>query len=604
MRIHFKLVQVVTILGAAAFCLSGCGSKNETQPVSSANTSTNYPLPDPPVVVDCHAGTSGGRFVVNSVTDPKTFNYITASESSSIDICRLMFWSLLNFDQANQAVEPGLADFWTNSPDGKTWTFHLRKNLCWSDGQPLTADDVVFTWNDLIYNTNIINAWRDQFIIDGKKFTISKVDDLTVQVVTPEVYAPFLMDFAAGPPVMPKHILEKYVANGTFTSAYGVNTDPAEIVGSGPYRLKEYKPAQYTMLERNPYFLEVDTNGTRLPYFDNVIYAVVPDFDAQSLRFLGGEADVDDEVPTYEYDKFKAEADKGKIILLEPGISLLKEFLVFNENTNVNPKTGQPDVDANKLKWFRNTKFRQAVSYAINRDEIIKAVSFGHAIPSYGMEAPGNKKWNAPNIQTYPYNPDKALELLKEIGIEKRNGNDFLTDSNGNKIEFVLNTMSGSPGAQKQSLLIINDLSKLGMHVIFQTLDFNTEMVKFGETFDYDSALAAIGSGGSADPSSGMNVVESSGFNHQWFPQQKTPSTPWEAQLDQLMDAQLETLDENQRKKDYDEVQEILAEQQPLIFTIAPMTYAGIRPDVGNVRATSLSDFPASWNIEELYYKK
>jgi len=596
---HFA--GIFSILTVTIFCLCGCGKNSANAPEKSA---ASYPLPAPPVVVSCHAGVPGGRFVINSITDPKTFNYITANEQSSIDICRLLFWSLLNLDQANQSVEPGLADFWTNSSDGKTWTFHLRKNLRWSDGAPLTADDVVFTWNDVIYNPNIDNVTRDQFIIKGKKFTISKVDELTVRVVTPAVFAPFLVDFGAGVPIMPKHILEKHVTNGTFTSAYGVNSAPADVVGSGPYRLKEYKPAQYTLLERNPYFLEVDTNGTRLPYFDDVIYAVVPDFDAQSLRFLGGESDVDDQIAPYQYDQFKAEAGKGKFTLLEPGISLMREFLVFNENTNMNPQTGQPYVEPIKLKWFRNTKFRQAVSYAINRQEIIKSVLFGHGIPAYGMESPGNKKWYDPNIQKYAYDPAKALELLKEIGIEKRNGDNFLTDSNGNKIEFVLNTLTGSPGAQKQALLIMNDLNKLGMHVVFQPIEFNTLEVKLTETYNYDCALAALGTGGSADPSSGMNVIKSSGFTHWWFPQQKNPSTPWEAQLDQLMDAQMETLNETERKTDYDKVQEILAEQQPFIFTVTPMVYAAIRPDVGNVRPAVVSDYPASWNVEELYFKK
>ena len=168
---------------------------------------------------------------------------------------------------------------WTNLPDGKTWTFTLRKNLRWSDGEPLTADDVVFTWNDLIYNPNIDNVMRDPFIINGKKFKVTKVDDLTIQVVTPGIYAPFLSEFGAGVPIMPKHILAKSVADGTFTSTYGVNSDPSQIVGSGPYRIKEFKPAQYTLLERNPYFLEVDKKGQRLPYFDDVMFTVVPDYE-------------------------------------------------------------------------------------------------------------------------------------------------------------------------------------------------------------------------------------------------------------------------------------------------------------------------------------
>ena len=155
--------------------------------------------------------------------------------------------------------------------------------------------------------------------MDGKDFTVTKVDDLTVQVVTPDIYAPFLTTFGAGVPIMPKHILEKYVADGTFDSAYGINWKPQDIVGSGPFLIQEYKPAQYVLLARNPYFFEVDSNGTRLPYFDNIIYSIVPDWNAMSLRMLHGEDDVDDIIKPDEYDTFKAAEAGGKIQLLEPG---------------------------------------------------------------------------------------------------------------------------------------------------------------------------------------------------------------------------------------------------------------------------------------------
>jgi peptide/nickel transport system substrate-binding protein len=579
--------------------MSGCGKKAETPPEKPA---ASYPLPDPPVVVDCDPGNLGGRFVVSEIGDPKTFNYIMANESSSIDIGRFMFWSLLNFDVPTQGVKPGLAESWTNSLDGKTWTFKLRKNLRWSDGEPLTADDVVFTWNGVIYNTNINTVMRDPFIVDGKEFTVAKVDDLTVQVATPEVYAPFLAAFGAGVPIIPKHVLEKYVANGTFSSAYGVNWKPEDIVGSGPYRLKEYKTAQYTMLERNPYFCEVDKKGQRLPYFDDIIFTVVPDMNAMSLRFLSGESDVDDFVYPYEYDQFKTASANGKFQLLEPGTGLEMSFLWFNENTNVD-QNGKPLVDPKKLKWFRDTKFRQAVSYAIDRDAIIKSIFSGRAIPAYGFETPGNKKWFDPNIRKYPHDPEKALALLKEIGIEKRNGDDFLTDAAGNKIEFVLNTNTGNGAREKAAVLIADDLKKLGINVIFQPIEFNTLITRIDDTHDYDCILMGLQPGTSADPSDGMNTIKSSGYTHQWFPRQKTPSTDWETRLDQLMDAQIKTLDYAERKKDYDEVQEILAEQQPMIFTVTPMYYAAIRSDVGNLRASALSSYRATWNAEELYFK-
>jgi peptide/nickel transport system substrate-binding protein len=255
------------------------------------------------------------------------------------------------------------------------------------------------------------------------------------------------------------------------------------------------------------------------------------------------------------------------------------------------------------LKWFRDTKFRQACSYAIDRESIIKSIFSGRAIPNYGFVTPGNKKWYDPDTPQYPYDVAKALALLKEIGIEKRNGDDFATDADGNKIEFVLNTNTGNGAREKTALLIQSDLKALGFNVILQPIEFNTLVSKIDDTYDYDCILLGLGGGGT-DPSSSMNVIKSSGYTHQWFPRQKAPSTPWEARLDYLMDAQMKTLDFAERKKDFNEVQQILGEQQPMIFTVTPHYYAAIRSDIGNVRATPLSYYRATWNAEELYFKK
>lgn len=595
----FRGAVIVSSL-AQILLLSGCGKKGGS--ASPEHSATQYPLPDPPLVVNSAPGIRGGKFVICELREPKTFNFLMSDELSSRYIGRFMFSGLLNFDVPTQTVKPGLADFWTNSPDGKTWTFHLRKNLRWSDGAPITADDVVFTWNDIVYNPEIPNPVRDQFIIDGKKFTVTKLDDLTVQVTTPEVYAPFLQAFGYWVPIYPKHTLSKY-ANAGFPSAYGVNWNPADIVCDGPYCLQQYKQSEYAVLRRNPYFFEVDSNGTRLPYFDQIIFSTVPDYNTQSLRFLSGESDADDFIYPYEYDQFKAASANGKFNFIEPGVGLVTTFFWFNQNTNTNPKTGKPYVDPIKSKWFRDKKFRQAISYAIDRDNIIKSVEFGHGVPQYGILTEGYQNWFDPKIKTYPYDPAKAVELLKEIGIEKRNGDNFLTDSNGNKIEFVFNTNIENNERNKMAVLIVSDLKKIGINVVFQPVEFNTLITKIDDTYDYDCVLLGNYSDGGTDPYNCMNILKSSGYDHYWFPRQKTPVTSWEARIDELMDAQMQTLDMNEREKDFNEVQEILADEQPMIFTVTPMYYAAIRPNIGNVRATPLSYYQVTWNAEELYFK-
>ncbi len=600
---YFKICRCCAIPALLALVLSACGHKPESEaPSTTASaTSASHPLPEPPDVATCEPGIPGGRFVMAYFGDPKTFNPITASEVSSVWVTRRINGSLLIIDTPTEEPRPGLAESWSVEPDNKTWTFHLRKGLRWSDGQPLTADDVVFTWNDVIYNPDIINVTRDQFQMDKQNFTITKVDDLTVRVVTPKVYAPFL-EFFGDVAVMPKHILAEAVKNKSFAAAYGINTKPEDIVGCGPFRLKDYKQGQYIRLERNPDFWEVDSKGQRLPYFDDVIFTIVPDQNTMSLRFLNGEADVQEFVRPEEYEHFKEESTKGRFKVLDLGVLGDHDLIYFNENPEKNPKTGQPHVDPVKLKWFQNTKFRQAISYAIDRESIVKSALGGHGEPNYCFASANAMNWYNPNIKKYPYDPAKARALLAEIGIKDR-GDGTLADDEGHPIAFVLNSNSGNDRRQKSSVLIQEDLKRLGIQVTFQPLEFNTLIDRFDNSFDYDCILLGL-SGGPPDPVYSMNNLKSDGWDHSWYPRQKTPATPWEARIDELMNAQLQTLDHAERKKCYDEVQAILAEQMPMIPTVSMESYAAARTDLGNLRGTTLDTCILVWNLQELYFKK
>jgi peptide/nickel transport system substrate-binding protein len=597
MRTASACWSVASSLAAAAI-LCGCGSKNES---STSPTASSIPLPDPPLLAPCEAGVPGGRLVVAAVGDPKTFNPITANESSSIDIIRFLFSALVNYDMPSQTAIPGIAESWSVGADQKTWTFKMRKGLLWSDGQPLTADDVLFTFNDVVYNTNIVNVTRDGVREDEKDFVVSKLDDYTVQIVTPDIYAP-LPDAIYNVYILPRHKLAQAVKENRFAAAYGIDSDPKEVVGSGPFRLKQYKSGESTLLERNPYFWEVDKKGQRLPYLDNVIYTVVPNTKTLSLRFLHRESDVNEIVYPDEYDHYKEEEAKGRFQLLDLGVAPERIFLWFNENTNVNDKTGKPIVDPVKLKWFRNQKFRQAVSYAIDRDSIVKAIYSGRGVPNYGFETAANAKWQNTNVMKYPFNREKALALLAEIGIKDRDADGYLKDADGNTIEFVFNTNVGNKVREGTALMIAEDLKKLGFKVTFQPVDFNSLIDRIDVSYDYDCILLALT--GSGDPSNGLNTMLSSGFTHQWFPRQKSPSTDWEARIDYLMNANLKTLDFSGRKKYYDEVQAILSEQVPMIYTAMPIAYTAVRSDLGNVRPTVQYYYRATWNIEELYFKK
>jgi peptide/nickel transport system substrate-binding protein len=599
----FRFGRSAILTGVLAALLSACGNQPESQSSSSSPTAAgkDHPLPTPPAIARCAPGVRGGRIVMATFADPKTFNPVTANETSSTDIILRINGSLCIVDSPTEQAYPGLAESWSVEPDNRTWTFHLRKGLRWSDGQPLNADDVVFTWNDVIYNPDIVNVTRDEFQMDKTNFTITKIDDLTVRVVTPKVYAPFL-EFFGVVPIIPKHILADAVKNKSFVSAYSISTKPQEIVGCGPFRLKEYKQGQYVLLERNPEYWEVDSQGQRLPYFDNVVFTILPDQNAMSLRFLRGEADLQELVRPEEYDHFKEESDKGAFQLLDLGLASERDMIYFNENTENNEKTGKPRVDPVKLKWFRETKFRQAVSYAIDREAIVKSALGGRGAPNYSYICPAATNWYNPKIMQYPHDPAKALALLAEIGIKDR-GDGTLADADGHPIEFIFNTNAGNDRRYKTGVLIQEDLKRLGMKVTFQPLEFNNLIDRLDASKDYECILLGW-AGGPADPVYGMNIVLSSGFSHEWFPGQKTPSTPWEARMDELMNLQLQTLDHAVREKYFDEVQAILAEQMPMIPTVSMEAYAAARSDIGNLRGTTLDPNRLAWNLEELYFKK
>lgn len=594
-----------------ALLLGGCGKKSDSAAGSGNGASADsvklakddgFPLPEPPLVSDCEPGIHGGRLIIATFGDPKTFNPITQNEQSSSDIIRLLFNSLMGFDWRTQQATPGLAASYKVEEDQKTWTFTLRKNLKWSDGQPFTADDVVFTWNDIIFNPKINNVTRDMFVVHDKPFEVTKVDDLTVKIVTPEIYPPFL-EFAGGIPILPKHKLEKAVKEGKFESSLGIDTPPSEFVCSGPYKIKQFKPGEFTLLERNPYFANTDSKGQRLPYIDEVVYLSTPDMNAMSLRMLAGEAHVHENVRPDEYERFKKAADEGKFKLIELGIGPEKSFFWFNLNTGTNPKTGKPYVAPHKLKWFRDTRFRQAIAMAVDRDSIVKGAFFGRGEIHFGFVSPVIKKWYNPDTAKYPFDIAKARALLKEMGIDDRNKDGILEDQDGNLVEFDLNTNAGNNLRERISVLLQEDLKRLGCKVNFRPIDFNALVDKIDVSYDYECIYLGLG-GGASDPMANANVVKSDGFTHFWFPRQKTPSTEWEARLDELMNIQGSTLDEAKRKKAFDEVQVIMAREAPFIYLASQYNYAAVDNRLSGLKPTVLSSHRVTWNVEELYFNK
>ena len=318
--------------------LAGCGKPAAPKP------SAPHPLPPSPLIAKGDPGQPGGRFVIAVGASPKTFNPMVAPEGSFDSIIRLLFASLVTWDWSTQQPGPGLAESWSVAPDQKTWTFKLRQGVRWSDGEPFTAADVVFTWNDVVYGQEINRNAFDLFRVGGRPFAVTKLDDFTLQVVTPEVLAPFVEVFGSVP-ILPKHALETAVKAKVFPVAYGLNSKPSRIVGCGPYRLKEFQLGRFTLLERNPEYWVADAQGRRLPRFDEVMFAVHPSPASEESLFLAGKSDVCETVRLQDYAPFKQASAGGRFQLVELGIGAGRDFLWFNQNTGTQrrrPTLGQP----------------------------------------------------------------------------------------------------------------------------------------------------------------------------------------------------------------------------------------------------------------------
>jgi peptide/nickel transport system substrate-binding protein len=567
----------------------------------SSSSKSAHPLPSSALVSKAEPGQPGGRLVLVLAGNPKTFNPILALDGASEAITRLLFASLVNLDWVTQEPMPGLAQSWSVAADQKTWTLQLRPQVRWSDGQPFTADDVLFTWNEIMYNPALNRLTFDLFRINGKPFEVSKLDDLTVRVITPEVFAPFL-EFFGGIPILPKHALGTAVKANQFAASFNPGMPPEKITGCGAYRLKEFRSGKFTLLERNPEYWVADKQGRRLPYFDEIMFTVGGGRGTEAMLFLNGKSDACESLRGESFEQFKQAAKAGRFQVVDLGSGTERDFVWFNQNTGTAPN-GNPIVNPAKLKWFRNRKFRQAVSCAIDRERLAREVHEGHAHPSYGFISAENKKWNNPDIPRYSFDPARARTLLAEINMLDRNGDGVLEDGEGNLVEFTLQSNTGNPAREKAGAMIEQDLRKAGLRVTFTPIPYPALIEKINQSFDYESALMGLG-GGAIEPASQINVLKSTEELHQWFPFQKTPASDWEARIDFLMDAQMRTLDFAQRKKDFNEVQAILAEELPMIYTVSPISYAAIRSDVANLRPSILTPYRLTWNLEELYFKK
>ncbi|HKT67882.1 MAG TPA: ABC transporter substrate-binding protein, partial [Terriglobales bacterium] len=311
------------------------------------------------------AGQYGGRLVVGLRAEPKTLNPVTAEDAVSREVIGGLMADLVHINRATQQSEPALAKSWKVSSNGLNYTLKLRRGIRFSDGRPFDADDVIFTF--AVYTDEKIDSpQRDLLVIDGKPIQVSKLDQYTVRFTLARPYAAAerIFDSLA---ILPRHVLEKPYRDGQFLQQWSLNTPPAQIVGLGPFRPKQYLPGQRLVLERNPHYWKADSARRRLPYLDELVFIFAGNEDARLMQFEAGETDVVNRLSAQNYSLLSRQS--AGFQLQDLGPSTEYNFLLFNLN-DLGPNK-LPEI-ARKQAWFRDLRFRQAVSAAIDRDAIVR----------------------------------------------------------------------------------------------------------------------------------------------------------------------------------------------------------------------------------------
>jgi peptide/nickel transport system substrate-binding protein len=564
-----------------------------------------HPLPEEPYVFEAPSiGRHGGRFVIGQTVNPRTFNALMTNEQSSSDLVERMFIGLTQYDNAAQKHIPGLAKSWDLGPDGLTWTFHLRKGARFSDGHPITADDVIFSFQ-VVFDKTLHPVMQDGLLMDGKEPEVSAPDPYTVVIKTPAPNAA-LVDSASSVFIMPKHVLEPAFKDGSFGSAYNVGLPPDKIVTSGAWRVAQYVPNERTVLGRNPYFFGVDKQNRRLPYLDEIVWLIVPDLDAADLKFRAGELHGLDDVKPENYRWYADNAAQRNFTFYDLGPDLNTNHFWFNLNRVQKPtpgkKIGDPYVDPVKYSWFSNPVFRRAVSMAIDRDAMIPSVFFSEGFKNWAVATPGNKVWHSPDLLKYDYNPSEAKRLLASLGWKDTNGDGVIEDARGNAVTFSMKTNSSNTMRIAMMNFIKEDLAKIGINLISSPIDFNTLITNLRSDFQYEAMLLGLQSGVPPDPTMMQNFWRSSGLTHMWFIGQQKPDTPQEARIDQLMDVIRATHDLETRKKAYKEVETIHNEMAWEIWLPSRIQKIPVSNRFGNIQPSILRH-RILWNSYYIYVK-
>jgi len=517
--------------------------------------------------VSTPAAQSGGELRFTIHADPKTFNPLLVNDEPSDTIRYLTGGVLVRLNRRTHHLEPELAESWKVAEGGRRIDFQLRQGISFSDGTPFSCADVEYTMR-LLMDPATLSSTADAFRTAPGAVQTKCNGAASITIRFPGVVADLAAQFDA-------------------VAILSSKSPKKEAAVLGPFVLAEYKPGSYLLLKRNPNYWRHDEHGAKLPYLDSVRLDIQQNRDTELLRFRRGGLDIVNRLGPDLFDQLYAESPKS---VIDAGPSLDWEIVFFNQ-------VARAPLPEYKKQWFRSANFRKAISEAINREDLCKVVYRGHAHPAGGPVSPSNPEWLNTAVKPDAYSVQAALARLAKDGFHK--SGDALLDATGHRVEFSMITNAGNKAHERMMTMIQQDLGRLGIRLNVTALDFPSLIERISQTYAYETCLMALTNVG-LDPNGQMNIWLSSAETHQWNPSQKTPHTPWEAELDRLMRVQASSLDFKKRKTAFDRVQEIVSEQAPILFLVYPNSLAAVAQNVGNVQPSVVRP-EIYWNINEIY---
>ncbi len=540
-------------------------------------------------IVISENATRGGTLIASLRSEPRTFNRVVDQNFPVALFDILTSSKLIRVNRATRALEPALVEKWSTSRDNLTYTLTLRDGVAWSDGSPFTSADVLFTFQ-AIYDPKVASVLASGLRVNGQPLKVTAPDAKTVVVTLPGPFGPgiAILDNVA---VVPKHKLQAALDSGTFAQTLGAATPPSDLVSIGPFMLKSYEAGQRMVFDRNPRYWKKDVAGLQLPYADQVILEVVPDQNAELVRLQAGQVDMlQQQIRPEDVATLRPMVDQGRVRVIELGVGVDPDVFFFNLRSPFWAKDPRRD-------WITRKEFRKAISHAVDREAYANTVYLGAAVPIWGPITPGNKEWFSPNVMRYGYSIERAREILGELGLTNRDGDEWLEDKNNTEARFTMLAYRGNSSIERGAAVLRDALRPAGIAVDVVTLEQGAVVQRIIKG-DFESAMFFF-SFTNLDPSMNQDLWNSSGSAHFWNIGQPKPATDWEKEIDDLMRDMTAEVDPAERRRLFDRVQGIFAENLPGLYFVAPRLHMGVSGRVGGLEPAILRP-QLLWNVDRI----